>query len=97
MLHNSKMPWHINDFQRREPVSNPEMNPIAAEPAMIHRVSRFVNAMKAKLAQAIAMESGPWRASCARGMVVEAIRPAAAKVNACIALRTAGRWGRAPS
>ena len=38
--------------------SAPASNPISADPPMIHSVSRSVNAMKRKLAQAIAAETG---------------------------------------
>src|SRR5205814_1809037 len=80
------------NFQR----NTPDSKPIKAEPAMIHKVSRLVKAMKAKLALAIKIETGPCRASRASGMVVDAIRPAAARVNECIAPRIAGRSARAP-
>src|SRR5260370_30599343 len=77
--------------------SAPASNPISADPPMIHRVSRSVNAMKTKLAQAIAAETGPCRASRASGIVADPISPAAAKVNDCIELRMAGRSTLAPT
>ena len=86
-MHKSKLPRESENFQARAPVSNP----IRADPAIIHSVSRSVNAMKTKLAQAIAAETGPCRASRAKGIVADAISPAAARVNDCIELRMAGR------
>ena len=65
---------------------------VAADVSNPSDVSRLVKAMKAKLPIAIAIPRGLVSASCARGIAVEPMSPAAARVNACIALRTAGRF-----